>query len=99
MSKNKKETAKRKPTAKDWAKIRAMYLRGETLDFVMEQIPDLDIKRSSISERMCREGINKKKSRNVPEINSINELKKIRFKQMKGIFNSLMNLLMLFKRC
>lgn len=60
MSKNKKETAKRKPTAKDWAKIRAMYLRGETLDFVMEQIPDLDIKRSSISERMCREGINKK---------------------------------------
>ena len=27
----------------------------------MEQIPDLDIKRSSISERMCREGINKKK--------------------------------------
>ena len=93
MSKNKKETAKRKPTAKDWAKIRAMYLRGETLDFVMEQIPDLDIK------RMCREGINKKKSRNVPEINSINELKKIRFKQMKGIFNSLMNLLMLFKRC
>ena len=38
-----------------------MYVRGETLDFVMEQIPDLDIKRSSISERMCREGINKKK--------------------------------------
>lgn len=61
MTKNKKECEKRKPTAKDWAKIRAMYLRGESLDYVMEQIPDLDIKRSSISEKMSREGINKKK--------------------------------------
>lgn len=52
---------KRKPTAKDWAKIRAMYLRGETLDYVMEQIPYLDVKRSSISEKMSREGVNKKK--------------------------------------
>lgn len=62
MKKDKrKEVEKRKPTAKDWAKIRALYLRGETLDYVMEQIPHLDIKRSSITEKMSREGINKKK--------------------------------------
>ena len=61
MAKEKKPIEKRKPNSKDWAKIRAMYLRGESLDFVMEHIPDLDIKRTSISERMCREGINRKK--------------------------------------
>lgn len=61
MTKKNKPIEKRKPTAKDWAKIRAMYLRGETLDYVMEQIPELDVKRSTISEKMCREGINKKK--------------------------------------
>ncbi|MBQ8636315.1 hypothetical protein IJX73_00840 [bacterium] len=59
--KKKKEIEKRKPTAKDWAKIRALYLRGETLDYVMEQIPDVDVRRSTISEKMSREGINKKK--------------------------------------
>jgi len=61
MARKKKTTEKRKPTAKDWAKIRTLYLRGESLDYVMEQIPDVDIKRSSISEKMSREGINKKK--------------------------------------
>ena len=62
MARPKKEIPKHKPTAKDWAKIRALYLRGETLDYVMEQIPDVEIRRSTISERMSREGINKKKS-------------------------------------
>ena len=61
MARPKKEIPKHKPTAKDWAKIRALYLRGETLDYVMEQIPDVEIRRSTISERMSREGINKKK--------------------------------------
>lgn len=61
MKKSKKEIEKRKPGAKDWAKIRALYLRGETLDFVMEQIPYLDVKRFTITEKMSREGINKKK--------------------------------------
>ena len=61
MAKENKPIVKRKPNSKDWAKIRAMYLRGESLDFVMEHIPELDIKRSSISEKMSREGINRKK--------------------------------------
>lgn len=57
----KKNLQKHKPTSKDWDKIRALYLQGESLDYVMEQIPDVDIKRSTISERMSREGINKKR--------------------------------------
>lgn len=61
MTRKKKKIEKHKPTAKDWAKIRTLYLRGESLDYVMEQIPDVDIKRSSISEKMSREGINRKK--------------------------------------
>ena len=61
MKNGKNEIKKRKPSAKDWAKIRALYLRGETLDFVMEQIQYLDVKRSTITEKMSREGINKKK--------------------------------------
>jgi hypothetical protein len=63
MAKENKPIVKRKPNSKDWAKIRAMYLRGESLDFVMEHIPELDIKRSSISEKMSREGINRKKKK------------------------------------
>ena len=63
MAKKKEEKPieKRKPTAKDWQKIRTLYLRNETLDYVMEQIPYLDIKRKTIIEKMSREGINRKK--------------------------------------
>lgn len=56
-----KEIIKHKPTSSDWDKIRAFYLRGATLDYVVEQIPDIDVSRSTISEKMSREGINKKK--------------------------------------
>lgn len=61
MKKSKSDIQKHKPTSKDWDKIRALYLQGESLDYVMEQIPDVDVKRSTISEKMSREGINKKR--------------------------------------
>lgn len=58
-SKNFKE--KHKPTAEDWAKIRVLFLKDVALDDILRELPEVDISKKSISEKMCREGINKKK--------------------------------------
>lgn len=99
MKKSKSDIAKHKPTSKDWDKIRALYLQGESLDYVMEQIKDVDVKRSTISEKMSREGINKKRKemKKKHSANYVKELRKKRLPPMKGIFLYTINLLMLYK--
>lgn len=56
-----KVVKKHKPTIKDWAKIRVLFLKGVPLDDILSQLPEVDVSKKSISEKMCREGINKKK--------------------------------------
>ncbi|MCD7740285.1 MAG: hypothetical protein LUH11_02940 [Candidatus Gastranaerophilales bacterium] len=60
MNKNKIKE-KHKPTVDDWSKIRVLFLKGITLDNILKELPDVDVSKKSISEKMCREGINKKK--------------------------------------
>lgn len=50
-----------KPTTADWAKIRALYLKDVSLDNILKEIPEVDITKKSISEKMSREGNNKRK--------------------------------------
>jgi hypothetical protein len=57
----KKVIERHKPTVEDWAKIRVLFLKGVSLDDILKELPDVDVSKKSISEKMCREGINKKK--------------------------------------
>ena len=50
------EGEKRKPLAHDWDRIRPLYMRGETLQYIMESFPYLDITKASIYNHMRREG-------------------------------------------
>ena len=59
--KNKKIVERHKPTAADWAKIRVLFLKNVSLDDILKELPEVDISKKSISEKMCREGMNKKK--------------------------------------
>lgn len=52
---------KHKPTVDDWAKIRVLFLKGISLDDILKELPEVDVTKKSISEKMCREGLNKKK--------------------------------------
>ena len=61
MTKKQKIVERHKPTLDDWAKIRALFLKGVTLDNILKELPEVDVSKKSISEKMCREGINKKK--------------------------------------
>lgn len=57
----KKVIERHKPTVDDWAKIRVLYLKSVPLDDILNEMPEVDVSKKSISEKMCREGINKKK--------------------------------------
>lgn len=57
----KKVIERHKPTVEDWAKIRVLFLKGVSLDDILKELSDVDVSKKSISEKMCREGINKKK--------------------------------------
>ena len=57
----KKIVERHKPTVDDWAKIRVLYLKSVPLDDILKEMPEVDVSKKSISEKMCREGINKKK--------------------------------------
>lgn len=57
----KKVIERHKPTVEDWAKIRVLFLKGVSLDDILKELPDVDVSKKSISEKMCREGIKKKK--------------------------------------
>ena len=59
--KNKKVVERHKPTADDWAKIRVLFLKNVSLDDILKELPEVDVSKKSISEKMCREGMNKKK--------------------------------------
>ena len=59
--KNKKIVERHKPTADDWAKIRVLFLKDVSLDDILKEMPEVDVSKKSISEKMCREGMNKKK--------------------------------------
>ena len=88
----KKVIEKHKPTIDDWAKIRVLFLKGVSLDDILKELPEVEVSKKSISEKMCREGINKKKERlKKKQIkNFMKELKKKKLLQMKNIFNYLM---------
>lgn len=57
----KKVIERHKPTADDWAKIRVLFLKNVPLDEILNELPEVDVSKKSISEKMCREGMNKKK--------------------------------------
>lgn len=50
-------TKKRFATAKEWDAIRALYLRGENIDYIVEQFPYLRITNATIRNRMSKEGL------------------------------------------
>lgn len=58
---DKKVTTKRKPTAKDWDRIRALYLRAESLDDILNALPDVELSKHTIQCRMSKEGFAAKK--------------------------------------
>lgn len=57
----KKVIERHKPTTEDWAKIRVLFLKDVPLDDILKEMPEVDVSKKSISEKMCREGMNKKK--------------------------------------
>jgi len=62
MKNNKNKVIERhKPASADWAKIRALFLKDVSLDNILKEMPEVDVTKKAISEKMCREGINKKK--------------------------------------
>ena len=52
-----KNSGKRKPTAKDWDKIRMMTLRNEDLDYILASFPDVELNKSYVMKKMSAEGI------------------------------------------
>ena len=46
---------KRLATAKEWDAIRALYIRGENIDYIVEQFPHLRISNATIRNKMCAE--------------------------------------------
>jgi hypothetical protein len=44
-------------SAKDWDAIRAMFMRGETLDYIMNSLPHITITKKTIMNRMSKEGL------------------------------------------
>lgn len=61
MTKNNDQPQKRKPTAKDWDKIRAFYLRAESLDDIIDAMPDVALNKKVIINKMSIEGFAAKK--------------------------------------
>ena len=56
---NKKTTnnGKRKPTAKDWDKVRMMFLRNEELDYILASLPDVELNKTYVMKKMSAEGL------------------------------------------
>ena len=52
---------KRKASAKDWDKVRALYIRGEALDDICKALPNVNLTTKNILKRMALEGITAKK--------------------------------------
>lgn len=70
MVKKEQSNTKRKPTAKDWDKVRMMFLRNEELDYILAALPDVQIAKSTIMAKMSQEGLVAK--RNVIQEKAIN---------------------------
>ena len=51
------ENGKHSPTAKDWDKIRMMFLRNEELDYILASLPDVQVSKSTIMQKMSKEGL------------------------------------------
>lgn len=56
---NQKE--KRKPLAKDWDKVRMMWMRNEELDYILASFPDVAFNKNMIVKKMSKEGITAKR--------------------------------------
>lgn len=54
---------KRKPTAKDWEKIRALYLKGEKPRFIVQKFPELDITAKAISSKFSNNKTKEKRDK------------------------------------
>jgi antitoxin component YwqK of YwqJK toxin-antitoxin module len=52
---------KRKATARDWDKVRALYIRGEALDDICKALPNVNLTTKNILKRMALEGVTAKK--------------------------------------
>ena len=57
MAKQDNTNEKRKPTAKDWDKVRMMFLRNEELDYIMACLPDVCLTKNGIVKKMSKEGL------------------------------------------
>ena len=51
-----KTNIKREPTAKDWDKIRALYMREETLDNILLSLPNVNLTKRQIIAKMNKSG-------------------------------------------
>ena len=52
---------KRKPTCKDWDKVRSLYIMGESLEGICRSLPNVAITQKSIMKKMAVEGLTAKK--------------------------------------
>lgn len=52
---------KRKPSAKDWDKVRALYVRGENLEEICKALPNVNLTSKGILKKMALEGITARK--------------------------------------
>lgn len=60
MTKEKKET-KKAPTARDWDRVRALYMRNETLDTIISALPKVKLTKRGIVAKMNLEGITERR--------------------------------------
>lgn len=56
-----KKKDKKTPTAKDWDKVVALYLRGETLEHIMDSFPNVHFTKATIMAKMSKLGCVAKK--------------------------------------
>lgn len=52
---------KRKPTSRDWDRVRALYMRGETLEDIITALPKVKLTKRAIVARMNLEGITERR--------------------------------------
>jgi hypothetical protein len=57
----KDDIVKRKPSAKDWDTVRALYVRGENLDEICKALPNVNLTSKNILKKMALEGITARK--------------------------------------
>ena len=86
-----KENIKKKaPTSRDWDRVRALYMRGETLDTIKNALPKVKLSKRAIVAKMEEEGVRQKRD----EINGavINHLQKNIEKEKIRVNNTCINL-------